>query len=286
MKDIVEVGNVHSTISSRYKTLTNSEKLVADVVIQSTPEVLEVSVIGLAEMAGVGEATVIRFCRKLGFKGFQGFKMILAAEMMQNNSRIQRENAENSSAQERLFHMQEAYRQAVDETVRMLDLEKVEEACAAILSCKKLLFFGVGASGLTALEAKFKLMRIGFNVDAATDGHMMAMQAALLESGGVAVGISYSGGAIDTVDALRAAKENGATTICFTHFYESEIMKYADICLMVGARELPTDCTALASKAAVLFVLDFLYGELTDRIKEAADSKQIRTIDVVRERFI
>lgn len=146
MKDIVEVGNVLSTISSRYKTLTNSEKLVADVVIQRTPEVLEESVIGLAEMAGVGEATVIRFCRKLGFKGFQGFKMILAAEMMQNNSRIQRENAENSSAQERLFHMQEAYRQAVDETVRMLDLEKMEEACAAILSCKKLLFFGVGAS--------------------------------------------------------------------------------------------------------------------------------------------
>ena len=36
----------------------------------------------------------------------------------------------------------------------------------------------------------------------------------------------------------------------------------------------------------MLFVLDFLYGELTGRIKEAADSKQIRTIDVVRERFI
>ena len=44
--DIVEVGNVLSTISSRYKTLTNSEKLVADVVIQRTPEAVSYTHLG------------------------------------------------------------------------------------------------------------------------------------------------------------------------------------------------------------------------------------------------
>jgi len=286
MEGAVEVGSIISTISSRYKTLTNSEKLVADVVTQRTMEVLDESVIGLSELAGVGEATVIRFCRKLGFKGFQSFKMILAAEVIQNGSQARQEDVENDSAQNRLLKAQEIYQSAVEDSVKMLDLEKVEEACEAILNSKKVLFFGVGTSGLTALEAKFKLMRIGFNVDAERDGHMMAMQAALLESGGVAVGISYSGGAIDTVDALRKAKMNGAKTICLTHYYGSEITKYADICLIVGARDLPIEGTTMATKAAMLFVIDFLYNELTRQIKEFADSKKIRTIDVVRERFI
>ncbi len=286
MKDIIEVGSVISTISSRYKTLTNSEKLVADVVLRHTLEVLDESVIGIAEMADVGEATVIRFCRKLGFKGFQSFKMILAAEVMQNSSQIQQEEAEDDSEQKRLMDMQSIYQCAIEDTVKMLDMEEADKACQAMLSSKKLLFFGVGTSGLTALEAKFKLMRIGFNVDAATDGHMMAMQAALLENAGVAVGISYSGGAIDTVDALREAKKNGAKTICITHYYNSEITKYADICLLVGARELPMDGAALTTKAAMLFVIDFLYSKLMRQIKEVAESKQIRTIDVVRERFI
>lgn len=286
MRDIIEVGSVISTISSRYKTLTNSEKLVADAVLQHTLEILDESVIGLAEMAGVGEATVIRFCRKLGFKGFQSFKMILAAEIMQNNSQTQQDDTEGNSEQKHLINMQNIYQAAIEDTVKMLDMEKVEEACRAILGSKKLLFFGVGTSGLTALEAKFRLMRIGFNVDAATDGHMMAMQAALLENTGVAVGISYSGGTIDTVEALCEAKKSGAKTICITHYYNSEITKYADICLLVGARELPTNGTTLVTKASMLFILDFLYSKLVGQFKEAAESKQIRTIDVIRERFI
>ena len=37
-----------------------------------------ISVTDLAEEAGVGETTVIRFCKKIGFKGYQGFKLAIA----------------------------------------------------------------------------------------------------------------------------------------------------------------------------------------------------------------
>ena len=150
---------------------------------------------------------------------------------------------------------------------------------------RRIHFYGVGSSGITALDAKHKFMRIGLEVDSFTDGHMMAMDAALVGTGDTVVGISYSGSAKDTTDALKIAKESGARTICITHYAKSPITQYADIILLIGSRESPLQGGALETKIAQLFVIDILYTEVFRGNKQRAIESRKKTGDAIAEKL-
>ena len=71
-------------------------------------------------------------------------------------------------------------------------------------------------------------MRIGFQVDASGNNHFMYMQAALLTSSDVAIGLSHSGYSAETAHTIKIAKQNGATTVALTHSLRSPVTEYAD----------------------------------------------------------
>ena len=68
-----EVGDTLLVIRSHLSALTKTETIVAEYVLDHAKDVIYLSVTELAERADVGETTVLRFFRKLGFYGFQVF---------------------------------------------------------------------------------------------------------------------------------------------------------------------------------------------------------------------
>ena len=70
--------NIFETISSQYFQLTNSEKKVADYVLRHRIDVQYMSISELAEECTVADATISRFCRRLGYKGYNAFKLAVA----------------------------------------------------------------------------------------------------------------------------------------------------------------------------------------------------------------
>src|SRR5947207_1305337 len=76
-----------------------------------------------------------------------------------------------------------------------------------------------------------KLHRIGRVSFAWNDTHIMLTSAAVLGPGDVAVGISHTGATTDTVEALRVARERGATTVALTNYPTSPITEVADLVL-------------------------------------------------------
>ncbi len=69
-------------IKSKMKTLTGSEKKVANYILNNYMYILDYTVTELAEKAGISDATVVRFCRSVGYKGYQDLKISLAQDMM------------------------------------------------------------------------------------------------------------------------------------------------------------------------------------------------------------
>lgn len=62
-------------INTYYPSMTKSEQKVARCVLEHPDNIIYFSVTELADFAGTGETTVMRFCRKIGFKGYQDFKL-------------------------------------------------------------------------------------------------------------------------------------------------------------------------------------------------------------------
>jgi DNA-binding MurR/RpiR family transcriptional regulator len=265
-------------INSYYPSLTKSEQKVATVVLEQMEKVIYYSVTDLADVAEVGEATVLRFCRKIGLKGYQEFKLAIAKDL---SSFPQEESSVTNQSEGLLTSVATFTKNAIDETVAMIDEKALQGVVELLSKAKTVHFFGVGTSGLTALDAKNRFLRIGHRTDAVIDPHIQSMTAATLGENDLVIGLSVSGSTKDTIDSLLIAKENGAKIAAITYYARSPITKVADYVLLSGGKESPLEGGSLAAKISQLFVIDLLCTGLAVLDKQFALQMKERTAHAV-----
>lgn len=248
------IALIHSILPS----LSNAEQKVAMAVLENPSNTVYSSVTDLAEAADVGETTVIRFCRKLGYRGFQEFKLAVAQDLVSPSQQVYGKIEEDDSIDVVCRKMSALGVQAIEDTLSLLQEKQLQMATEALIRAKRHFFFGVGSSGITAQDAQYHFMRLGFDAHAASDAHIIAMNCAMVTESDVVLGISTSGSTKDLVDAMKLAKENGAYVICLTSHARSPITSYADAVLIAASKETPLQGGALASKLAQIHVLDIL----------------------------
>lgn len=260
-----EIGKILPMIVSLEYDFTKSEKKVAKYILENSSEIIYLTIVDFSEKVVVGEATIIRFCRKLGFKGFQDFKMVLAQELSVNNqsNRIVSDTLEIKDSLDLIGKkISNSCELALHETLMLIDYKILGQVTKLMEKAKRIYFFGVGFSGLTAVEAKFKFMQLGMKVEAYTDNHFMAMVAATLDKEDLVIGISHSGRAIETIKGLEVAKEQEAKTVAITHHAKSAITKVADLTLLNGAKEGPLQGGSISTKVSQFLVLELIYTRL------------------------
>lgn len=261
--DAIQVGKILDTLGSLRDSLTPSARRIADYVLAQPQRVTELSIAELSQQAKVGEASIIRFCRVINFKGFQDLKMKLAIEVATPNDvekhMLDTELTADDNAEHIGRKLQQTINNVLGETLNLLDFSELEAVARAFQQQKRIYFFGVGSSGITAEDAKNKLMRIGLDVDALTNNHFMYMKASLLSSEDIAIGISHSGTSKETIKALALAKACGAITVALTHNPLSPLAELSDHVLINGNRQGQLQGDSIGTKITQLFVLDMLY---------------------------
>jgi DNA-binding MurR/RpiR family transcriptional regulator len=272
-------------ISSIYKSLSNAEQKVADFVLSNTHVAVYSSVTDLAEKSGVGETTVIRFCRKLGYRGFQEFKLAVAQNLVNLDQQVEGEIQEGDSLDVIFKKITSQNIHTLDDTLKLMQISQLEKAVELIVNANKLYFFGVGSSGITAADGKYRFMRLGYHVDHASDSHIMAMNASLVSKNDVVIGISSSGSTKDIVDAIRIAKENNASVICLTNHARSPITQYANVILLSAAKESPLQGGAFSSKIAQLHLLDILTTIVAIKQKQVTSKSIEKTAESVLDKM-
>ncbi|MCK3654378.1 N-acetylmannosamine kinase [Pasteurellaceae bacterium Macca] len=278
-------GKILDTIGALQNSLTKTEKKIASAIL-SQPELLgQCSLSEVAQELDVGEATFIRFCRTLGFKGYTDFKLDLAIELAtqerETSALLDTDVAESDTPKEIAVKLQLALSNVINETINLLDYHELENVVQELRKAQRIFLFGVGSSGITAEDAKHKLMRIGLQTDAVTNNHFMYMQAALLRKGDVVIGISHSGHSEETINALRIARENNAITVAITHNLRSPITQEADYVLINGNRQGYMQGDSIGTKMTQLFVLDLIYTLLVKAEPEKAIQQKQKTLDVI-----
>lgn len=284
MTELTETPNTLLIIRSLMSSFTKMELKVAEYVLENTDEIVYLSVTDLAEKVGVGETTVLRFCRKLGKKGFLDFKISLAKTSFQSYTNTYGRISEDDKAGAIRDKVIELHNQVIKDTGSLLDQDTLERAIQLLVNANTIQFYGVGTSNLMAVLAAHLFTRIGKSSDAKFDTHFQAMSAVLLTNKDVAFGISVSGDSKDTIENLRIAKKAGAKTICITSNARSPITKIADVSLIVAIKENPLHGSSISSKIALLSAVDVLYTGVMLKTKETALDYRERTAKAVSEK--
>ncbi|MDO9839098.1 MurR/RpiR family transcriptional regulator [Glaesserella parasuis] len=278
-------GKILDTIGALQNSLTKTEKKIATVIL-SQPDLLnQCSLSKVANQLDVGEATFIRFCRTLGFKGYTDFKLDLAIELAtqqkESSTLLDTDVAETDTPKEIAIKLQNTLNNVIAETVNLLDYAELEKVVEELRKADRIFLFGVGSSGLTAEDAQHKLMRIGLHAAAVTNNHFMYMQAALLKKGDIVIGISHSGYSEETTKALKISRDNGAITVAITHNLRSPITEEADYVLINGNRQGHMQGDSIGTKMTQLFVLDLIYAMLVKAEPEKAIQQKQKTLNVI-----
>lgn len=257
-------NSIRIQIKGIYKTLTKTEKKIADYVLKESSTVVYESITNLANKIDVREATIVRFCKKIGADSFQKFKLLLGQDLASNTAYEENINKYNIKKDDSLNEIiNKTFNinvNSLQETKLALDVNELIKAVKLIINSRKVFFCGAGVSGVTAIDAAYRLMRIGIDTISIDNNYFQRMQASLMTESDVIIGISSSGFTKDVYEMLEIAKGGGAKVICITHNINSPITKISDITLLHGASQDLRKEGALASKMSQLLILDILYN--------------------------
>lgn len=262
--------HVLSRIRSSYNHFSEKEKLIADYILENREEMVHYTINHIAEDLMVAEATVFRFCKRIGFKGFQALKIALASEVANEIEDIHETITSDDNDLEITEKIFQANIRALESTRDIQNKETIEIVMNYLLQAKRIFFYGSGGSGVLAQDAHHKFVRTGVETHANLDSHLQLMTASQLKETDVCVIISHTGTNHDMMDVVDEAKKNGAKTVAITNFSKSPLTKLVDVSLYTVAQETEYRSEALASRIAALSIIDSLFVNYSVKRKEQA----------------
>lgn len=247
---------------------SNAESGIVAYLIKSPEQAVNCSIYTLAQRTFSSSATIVRFCRKLGFDGYKDLQKSLLYEMaLRQDSVLQlkkdihpQDTLEEIAGKVTLKNMI-----TLEDTCKLLDMEVLKSTVDLLVESKSVGLFGIGSSLLVAKDMHLKLMRVGKSCQLCDDWHAQLLQAKNMGKEDLGIIFSYSGLTDEMLVCAKELKDNGAPIIAITRFEESPLAAIADHCLSVASTEMVFRSSAMASRIAQLNLVDILYAAFINR---------------------
>ncbi|GAE33732.1 MurR/RpiR family transcriptional regulator [Halalkalibacter akibai] len=260
-------------ISSSYSSFSSKEQIIADYILENPKKIIHSTISQIAEDLDIAEATVFRFCKRIGYKGYQAMKIALASEIVTPIENIHEAisvHDDESTVAEKVFR---SNIRTLEQTKQIIDQPSFKKAVDAFLAAERIEFYGSGGSGTIANDAHHKFLRIGMKTLYYSDTHLQIMSASQLTPNDLVVIFSHSGASKDSIEVAELVKSTGATVIGITNLAKSPLSQVSDIVLFTASTETEYRSEALASRIAQLSIVDALFVNVSmrrqDEVKDA-----------------
>lgn len=258
---------------------TESEKEVLRFLINQTREAVEMDIHTMAKKCFCSPATIVRICKKNGFSGFKELKQALwndinlSKQLMQVNLTAPSDgkipNIVAKVLNTNIIAIQNIY--------NLLDFDELERVVALLLSQRYVYLYGIGASFLVAKDFQQKLERINKRTFLYEDIHLQLISSTNLESGDVAIIVSYSGLTKEIIEIAKNVKMCGGKIIAITKYGANKLSSMSDYNLFVPMLEKPLRVGASSSRVSQLSVVDIVYNTYISLEKEKSMEKILST---------
>lgn len=264
------ISAVRATLRTQAGSLPPAEAAVVAHILDDPQGTLERSIERLADEAQVSPATILRMVRRLGYAGYASFKLALASELGRVGDLLPTRVEPGDDAATVLRKVVEADVDALRQTAELVDTNALESVTGVLDVAARIEVYGVGTSAPIAMDAAFRLRRLGLPAAPVLDPHMQAVSAAQLRSNDVAFVVSHTGRTPDTLVAARVGRAAGATVVALTSHGVTPLTAVAHHVLLAATAESALDTEAVASRIAHLSIVDALTTCLVLRRPERA----------------
>lgn len=249
--------NLIRRITENQASLRKSEAKVANYVLANANDVIKMRIVDLASKSEVSEPTVIRFCKAIGFDGFQSFKLQLAQQLGLGSVFTQFAVEDNDTVADLINKVFDTTVGSLITAREEINSEVLEQAITTISNARRVEFYGFGASGSVAADAQHKFFRLQLSSAAYTDPHIQRMSAISLGPEDVVVAISQSGETQALLESVALAREAGANVIGLAP-HNTSLSRVCNLAIYVNMEEDLKSFTPVSSRIAHLVVIDVL----------------------------
>lgn len=250
-------------------SLPRAEKVVAEALIDNPEAITNLTLAELAAETGSSDASIIRFCKRMGFSGYTDFKN---AFISADYEELETDTVSSSDKEDMTSILKKVFQGNIQTLMDTLSLasSNYEEAVEAMYNAKSIHFFGVGDAYAVCLLAHMKISRLGITGSAYSDVMQQLITAGNLGPQDVAFAVSYEGRSKNVLEAMKMAKKNGAKTICITKMSKSPLIKLTDIALFISISDLTIGREKVTRRVADQAILDALFVGISAKKGKAA----------------
>lgn len=243
------VKSVLPIIESKYDDFTVLEKNIADFFIQNRKK-MDFSAKAMSEKLFVSEASLSRFAKKCGYRGYREFiyqyeeTFAEKTESMTGNTRI----------------VLNTYQELLNKAYSLVDEAQIARIGKELNRASRVFVCGMGSSGLAAREMKLRFMRIGVDIDSIEDSDLMRMQAVFQNKSCLVFGISISGETEDVLYLLREAHRREAKSVLITAKNKESFLEFCDEVVLLPSLLHLNHGNVISPQFPALVMLDIIYS--------------------------
>lgn len=266
------VKSVVPVIESNYDNFTTVEKNIADFFIQNREKV-DFSAKAVAERLYVSEASLSRFAKKCGYRGYREFvyqyeeTFVEKKESMTGNTRM----------------VLNAYQELLNKTYSLVDEAQIARINRYLTQASRVFVCGKGSSGLVASEMELRFMRIGVDIDSLLDSDLMRMQTVFQDKSCLVFGISISGSKEEVLYLLREAHKRGARTVLLTAKNKAMFDDFCDEVVLIPSLKHLNHGNLISPQFPILVMLDIIYSYYIEKDKDVKEILHDNTLRALEE---
>jgi len=225
---------VLEVIKDNYGKIFSAEKKVADFVLEHPQEAVDANVSELAKASGVSDATVVRMCHHLGYKGYYQFRLMLAKDVGRDEGEEIEELQNTPNPVMKIF---QKYVNALTAIAECIDEEDMRSCVNLIKECKQAHVLAVGNTMPLALYMGFRLGRLGVKCTYGISPEYFLNHVNLADKDDIIIAISQSGSSRQIIQGMELAREKGLKIMAITGYRQSPVSELADYVLISNGRK-------------------------------------------------
>lgn len=260
--------NVFVKLNSYLPSATESEKNIINYMLNDYESVINSDIRTLSEKTLSSPSTVIRLCKKLGFKGFKQLKEHLIYDVAVQNSNkkeLSKSLAYNDDIDKIIDVVTEKSQNSITNTSKLLNKEDLIKTVELIEQSQDINLYGMGSSLLVAKDMRQKFIRVNKKLNVDDDWHMQYLSAKNSSTDSLAFIFSYSGVTEEMIACNKVLRDKGSKIVFIGGFLNSYLAKNSDIVLQVAPTENIFRMGAFSSRISQLFIVDLIYSLYINR---------------------
>ena len=265
-------------IEANYKNFTSVEKNIANF-FRNNEEIMDFSAKSISNRLFVSEAALSRFAKKCGYRGYREFIYQYEQNLTERNLKI----VGNAGS------VLNIYQELLNKTYSLIDQKQIMRICEYMADASRVFVCGKGSSGLAAMEAESRFMRIGVDIDSIPDSDIMRFQTVFQNSKSMVIGISVSGMTESILYFLQQAHEKKSKTVLITAHKNGRISSYCDEIVLIPSLKYLNYGNVISPQFPILIFLDIIYSyyvSMDKRRMQVLHTSTLRALNRIQEESI